>query len=152
MAFDSYHFFQDAVAGKVNEIYDYAPVFDSTGSFKRVSGIDVLINSLRTLLMTPLGYYPFDPEYGSLLYKKLFEMSDTQTLNEIDYEVKARVRRYDNRIKIDSVTISFSPDKKTAIVNVIINRNGITGTVTTVLTAQNTMFGLEDAITAAYNE
>jgi len=152
MAFNSYHFFQDAVAGKINEIYDYAPVFDATGNFKRLSGIGVLINSLRTLLMTPLGYYPFDPEYGSLLYKKLFEPGDAQTLNEIEYEVHGRVKRYDDRIDIDSVSVSFSPNKKTAVVNVIINRNGVKGTVTSILTAQNTMFGLEDAITAAYNE
>ena len=149
---DNYHFFQDKISGKVNEVYDIAPVIDETGNFKSISGIDVLINSVRTLLMTPLGHYPFDPEYGSLLYKKLFEMADNQTLKEIRFEVESRVRRYDARIKIDSVAVNYSNDKKTAIVSVIINRNGVTGKVSAVLNSQNTMFGLEDTITAAYNE
>lgn len=145
---NNYHFFQDQIAGKVNELYDYSPFFDETGNFKRVVGIDVLIQSLRTLLMTPLGHYPFDPEYGSLLYKKLFEMADNQTIEEITYEVKQRVERYDRRIKVSSVEVKYSSDKKTVVVDAIIDRDGVTGKVSTLLNSQNTMFGLEDIITA----
>ena len=148
---NDYHFFQNKISGKVNEIYDFAPVIDETGNFKTISGIDVLIFSLRTLLMTPLGHYPFDPEYGSLLYKKLFEMSDEQTMSEIEYEIKNRVQRYDSRIDIDTVVVKYSSDRKTAVVDVVIKRGDITGKVSAILNAQNTMFGLEDAITAANN-
>ena len=149
---DTYHFFQNTISGKVNEIYDFAPIIDETGSLQLLSGINVVINSIRNLLMTPLGFYPFDPEYGSLLYKQLFEMSDEQTLNQINYEVSARVKRYDDRVIIDSVDVKFSSDKKTAVVNVYINRDGLTGTVNMTLNDQNQIFGLEDSITAAYNE
>ena len=144
----TYQFFQTQISGRVNEIYDYMFIIDGTGDLTRLSGIDVLINSLRNLLLTPLGYYPFDPEYGSLLYKKLFEMSDKITEREIEYEITSRVQRYDKRIKIDKVQITWSNDNKSAIVDVYIDRNGVKGKVSTVLSAQHTMFGIEDEITA----
>lgn len=151
MSDKEYQFFQKQIAGKVKEIYDYMPTIDGTGDLTRVSGINVLINSLRNLLLTPLGYYPFDPEYGSLLYKKLFEPSDEVTAQEIEYEVKDRVVRYDSRIKVEKVQLTWSGDKKTAQVDVIIKRNGITGKLSALLSAQHAMFGIEDEITAESN-
>ena len=147
----NYEFFNTQISGKVNEIYDYAPIIGSTGDLSRLSGIDVLINSLRNLLLTPLGHYPFDPEYGSLLYKKLFEPSDKITEDETKYEVHQRVERYDPRIKIEAVELIWSNDRKTAIVNVHIIRGETKGKVSTILSSQKTMFGIEDEITAAGN-
>lgn len=149
---NNYQFFQTKIAGQNNQIHDYFPSFDESGDFQRIDGINVIIQSIRTLLMTPLGKYPFDPEFGSLLYKQLFEMSDNITYNTIRNEVTTRIKRYDNRVVIDEVVVEFSPDKKTANVSVFINRNGVTGTIDVVLSAQNTMFGLEDEITKACNE
>lgn len=149
---NDYRFFQEKISGKEKEIYDVIPVINSVGDLTMISGIDVIVNSIRNLLLTPLGFYPFDPEYGSLLYQKLFEMSDEQTQSEIVYEVRERVKRYDPRVIIDSVDFSYSSDKKTAVVNVHINRNGIPGKVSAVLTAQKSMFGLEDSLTASWDK
>lgn len=151
MANQNYRFFQNEISGKVDEIYDYVPTIGGEGDFTRINGINVLINSLRNLLLTPLGYYPFDPEYGSLLYKQVFEMSDEQTASTIKSEIESRVRKHDSRIKVDSVNVKYSTDRKTAIVDVIIDRNGVKGKLNTILSAQHAMFGLEDEITAAEN-
>ena len=148
---NDYKFFEDTLSGKQKEIYDIAPVINSVGDFQTLSGINVVINSIRNLLLTPLGFYPFDPEYGSLLYKKLFEPSDTITKEEIVYEVTQRVKRYDDRVKIDRVEVSYTVDRKTAVVDVYINRDGVVGKVSNILNSQQTMFGLEDNITAAWN-
>jgi phage baseplate assembly protein W len=151
MASQNYRFFQNEISGKVDEIYDYVPTIGGNGDLIRISGINVLINSLRNLLLTPLGYYPFDPEYGSLLYKQLFEMADEQTAATIKFEIEQRVRRYDSRIKIDSVNVKYSNERKTAAVDVVIDRNGTKGKLNAILSAQHAMFGLEDEITAAEN-
>ena len=145
---DAQQYFNSQIVGKVNEIYDYHPTVGSDGDLTRLSGINVLINSLRTLLLTPLGYYPFDPEFGSLLYKMLFEPSDKITQQAIEYEVTNRVLRYDPRIRIQTIQFSYSPDKKTISVNVIILRGTETGKVNAILTQQQSMFGAEDSVTA----
>ena len=107
---DSQQFFNSQIMGKSDEIYDYNFVIGGTCDLTRLSGINVLINSLRNLLLTPLGYYPFDPEYGSLLYKKLFEPSDDTTKDEIEYEIRDRVSMYENRVKIINVDCQFTAD------------------------------------------
>jgi len=141
-----YHFFQDKLDGKANQIYDYAPAIGPTGDLKRTEGIDVAIMSIRTLLMTPLGHYPFDPTYGSLLYKKLFEMADGITQSEIEFEVNQRVKSWEDRVKITKVVSQYSNDRKTIVVNVLIERDGVPGTVSVSFDGNNTMFGIEDDI------
>jgi phage baseplate assembly protein W len=149
---DSQQFFNSQIMGKSDEIYDYNFVIGGTGDLTRLSGINVLINSLRNLLLTPLGHYPFDPEYGSLLYKKLFEPSDKITQQSIEYEIKIRVQRYDDRIKIQTVQFTWSKDRKTVSVSVVILRNGVTGKIDVTLSDQQAMFGQEDSITAVNND
>ena len=148
MPADNYRFFKDKIDGKSNQIYDYAPVIGSTGDLTRLEGIDVAIYAIRTLLLTPLGHYPFDPEFGSLLYKKIFEMADTITKDEIEYEVNQRIKQYEDRVEVIKVESYFTPDRKSVIVNVHIDRQGVPGKVSLTFDGNNRMFGLEDDITA----
>jgi uncharacterized protein len=145
---DTNQYFNSQITGKFNEIYDYNTIIGSDGDFTRLSAINVLINSVRNLLLTPLGSYPFDPEYGSLLYKMLFEPSDSITQQQLLSEVKNRIQRYDPRVNIETIKFSYSNDKKTVSVNVIIIRGSVTGKVDIVLSEQQAMFGMEDSITA----
>ncbi len=145
---ERYHFFEKEINGKSDEIYDYAPKFDSTGDFQRIKGIDVAIYAIRNLLLTPLGHYPFDPEYGSLLYKKIFEMADSVSRHEIEYECKTRIRQYEKRVKIKKVDVGYGYDRKTVIVNIHIERDGVEGDISLSFDDNNRMFGLEDDITA----
>ena len=147
MAINNYQLFQTQIAGKSDKIIDIVPVLNSTGDWATVEDINALINFIRNLLLTPLGYYPFDPEFGSLLYKQLFEMADDITKDKIRYEVEARVKKYVPLAKIIDVQVSMSNNKKLAVVNVIIDRNGIKGKVEVILSARQAMFGLEDNIT-----
>ena len=84
---------------------DVLPIIGATGDLKEVTGKDATINYIRNLLMTPLGYYPFDPNYGSLLYKQLFEMNDEISESEIKYEVKDRVEENIPGVHVDTVTL-----------------------------------------------
>ncbi len=97
---------------------DIFPIIDSHGDFKELTGKDAIITAIRNLLMTPLGRYPFDPNYGSLLYKQVFEPMDEITYENIRYEVKDRIEQYEDRVTVEKVVIQYSPDKKTAYVNV----------------------------------
>jgi phage baseplate assembly protein W len=144
---DRYRYFENHIKGQNDQIFDYAPTFGPTGDLDRISGIDVVVVAVRTLLLTPLGYYPFDPQYGSLLYKKLFEPSDSVTIEEIKYEIESRISQYENRAKIEDILIKYTPDKKSVIINVILKRGDLKGTVSLSFNENNRMFGLEDELT-----
>ena len=113
-----YKAFEISRIGDNGRARDIMPVIDSNGDFKEITGKDALIQSVRNLLMTPLGFYPFDPTYGSLLYKQLFEMNDAITEDTIKYEVKDRVEEFDERIKVETVSIKRDDKTKSVIVNV----------------------------------
>ena len=137
-------FFDKYIKGRVDEIYDYQPVISESGDFKRLEGIDSVVNQIRNLLLTPLGHYPFDPNYGSLLYEQLFELADAATANTIKYECKQRVEMYVPKITVEKVDVTLFNDKKGFKVEVYINREGVKGKVSLILPSQQTMFGLED--------
>ena len=140
--------FDKYLSGRYGEIYDYSPIIDSTGDFQQLSGIDVCIRAIRNLLLTPLGQYPFDPAYGSLLYKKLFEFSDSVTTSEIIFEVKTRIKQFEDRITVQDVKLVWFEGMKGCQVDVYIDRNGVGGKVSVTLDSnQYSMFGLEDKVT-----
>lgn len=141
---NSVAFFDKYIKGRINEIYDYQPVIAESGDFKRLEGINSIINQVRNLLLTPLGHYPFDPEYGSLLYQQIFEMADETTINAIKYECKQRVEMYVPKISVEDVSVTPFSNGKGFKVDVQINREGVKGKVSLVLPSQNNMFGLED--------
>ena len=141
---NSVAFFDKYIKGRIDEIYDYQPVIAESGNFKRLEGIDCIINQVRNLLLTPLGHYPFDPNYGSLLYEQLFELADDITINRIKHECKYRVEMYVPKISVEKVDVVVFNDKKGFTVNVHINREGVKGKASLILPGQQTMFGLED--------
>lgn len=114
--------FDEAVTGQKDIVHDYRDVIASGGDFKKITGTAALINSIRNLLLTPLGSYPFDPEYGSLLYKKIFDPADEQSRSEIEYEVKDRILSFHNEVRILSTQIEYFTNQKGFTVSLKIKR------------------------------
>ncbi len=98
--------------------HDFIPYISSIGDFKRIRNIDVILNSWNNILLTPLGSYLYDPNYGSNLYKLVFEPADSGTVESIKQEVETRIRNYDSRGEILGVTVVMLPNKKGFNVNV----------------------------------
>lgn len=116
----TYKTFQKLQKGQANTFYDIYPVIDETGDWKVLTDKDVIINSIKTLLLTPLGRYPFDPQFGSLLYKQIFELSDTVTQDIIKYEVTDRIEMYNDKVKVKDVKIFFDTTNKVCRLDVYI--------------------------------
>ena len=72
--------FKKNVVGSGNKIADYTCKLSSSGEFKRISDLEAILNSWNNILLTPKRTYDHDPEYGSDLYKFVFEPSDEQVI------------------------------------------------------------------------
>lgn len=129
--------------GTYNVYTDYTSSLAPEGDFLKIGGTSVLITSIRNLLLTPIGSYPFDPTYGSDLYKKVFEPADQFTEEEIKTEVVDRIRQYDNRIRITDVTTEFYSNKKGFRINVMIKNNAVVTNVSVDIT-ENVGFSIEE--------
>jgi|GEM_PF-988991 len=104
--------FSKTVVGSDSKLADYKSKIASSGDFKRISDIHVILNSWSNILTTPRRTYMFDPEYGSDLYKLIFEPADETTQQAIIDEVVSVLRRYDNRARINDINVEFLPNRK----------------------------------------
>jgi phage baseplate assembly protein W len=116
--------FNQTVAGSRSAVSDYISTVAPVGDFKRIEGIEVILNSWNNILITAKRSYIFDPEYGSNLYKLVFEPADNVTQEKIRQEVITTIQRYDDRATIKDVTISYLPNKKGFQVNIDVEYKG----------------------------
>ena len=104
--------FNQAVVGSESKLGDYKSIISNKGDFKRIQDIHVILNSWNNIIVTPKRSYMFDPEYGSNLYKLVFEPADEKTQEQIVNEIVNVIRRYDDRAKINDVSVTFLPNRK----------------------------------------
>ncbi len=104
--------FRENSVGSESKISDYFQTIYPSGDFKRVSDINVILNSWNNILLTPLRSYTFDPEYGSELIKMIFEPADEETKEKIIDEIHYRLMMYDSRAEIEQINVQFLSNKK----------------------------------------
>ncbi|MHA1816072.1 MAG: GPW/gp25 family protein [Candidatus Heimdallarchaeaceae archaeon] len=125
--------FNEAVAGSNSKLADYTSKVAAKGDFRRINNIEVLISSWNNILITPRRTYMFDPDYGSDLYKMVFEPADEITVEKVVEEVTTTLLRYDDRATIENVNVTFFTNQKGFSVAVDVNYQGDTGQLAVVV-------------------
>jgi len=104
--------FNKTVVGSNEKDADYQSKIVTSGDFKRVENIEAILSSWSNILITPKRTYQYDPEYGSDLYKLIFEPADQSTEEEIIEEVVEALRTYDPRATVKNVSVTFLTTRK----------------------------------------
>jgi phage baseplate assembly protein W len=125
--------FNEAVAGSNSKLADYTSKVAAAGDFKRITNIEVIVSSWNNILITPRRTYQWDPEYGSNLYKMVFEPADDITVNKVIDEVTNTLLRYDDRANIQNVDVTFFKNLKGFSVAVDVSYEGETGQLQVVI-------------------
>jgi len=102
--------FRKNIVGSRSRITDYMPLISSSGDFSRVSNIKAILNSWNNILLTQTRTYVGNPEYGSDLYKYVFEPADDITAESIKDEIQYRLMLYDDRALLTNIEVSFMND------------------------------------------
>jgi phage baseplate assembly protein W len=110
--------FNQNVVGSKGFISDFLPIISSSGDFTRVTELSVIISSWNNILLTPLRTYVYDPDYGSELYKYVFDQNDDETVDDIKEEVRYRLTKFDDRAVITNIEVIFMRDRKGFTVNI----------------------------------
>ena len=80
--------FQSEVVGSAGRLVDFTSVISSKGDFSKLKNLNVILQSWSNILNTPTGSYTWDPEYGSDLYKYVFEPADQITSKSLKEEIR----------------------------------------------------------------
>ena len=67
--------------------------------------------SLKLLLMSRTGETPFFPEFGSRIYRLLFEPIDPITTRLLQHEIQSTIDAYEPRVNIRQLTVTPSSDE-----------------------------------------
>ena len=121
--------FKSSVIGSDNRIADYDCVISPKGDFTRIEGINVILNSWMNILRTPLATYDHDPEYGSELYRYIFEPADDITRERIDHVIRNQLLKFEDRASIESITIDFLTNGKGFSVSIVASYRGETESI-----------------------
>lgn len=116
--------FNKEVVGSRGRIADYLSKISSKGDFARTTNINVILTSWNNILLTPRRSYTWDPDYGSDLYKMVFEPADNETVERIKDEVATQLMIYDDRAKITNIDITFLSNLKGFDVTLNVNYMG----------------------------
>lgn len=116
--------FNQSAKGSGEQDIDYIAKITSKGDFERITDINTILNSWNNILLTPKGTYPYDPQYGSDLYKMVFEPLDEATSNRIQQETIVVLQEYDNRAEIESVNVTFFRNQKGFNLDLVVRYEG----------------------------
>jgi phage baseplate assembly protein W len=95
------------------EIYSdlaFNPTLNSFGDASKVINLDSIKQSVKSIVLTPLGSRLFDPGFGCTATSYLFELIDDTTATSIESSIKNALNTYENRIVINFVKVNVDPD------------------------------------------
>lgn len=119
--------FKKNIVGSQNRITDYTSVISSSGDFSRINNVQAILNSWNNILLTQVRSYVANPEYGSNLYKFVFDPLDDDTIESIKDEIRYRLMLYDDRALLTNIDISYSMNGHGFVVDIDLEYKGETG-------------------------
>ena len=128
--------FQRSIIGSKGEISDYVAIISSKGDFSRVDNIQAVLTSWNNILQTPTRSYNYNPEYGSDLYKYVFEPADEITIEAIKDEIRYRLMRYDNRARVTNIDVEYQSNGKGFTLHIDLKYKDVDGRLTTTINEQ----------------
>jgi uncharacterized protein len=79
----------------------------ASGAIALVSHDQELRESIRLILGTAYGERPMRPEFGCGIHDLVFAPSNSTTAGEAAYEVRRSLNRWEPRIEVDEVKVSY---------------------------------------------
>lgn len=92
---------------------------DATGGIAMVSGEREIVEGIRLILETSPGERPRRPEFGCAVHDLVFAPADAATAGQIAYEVRVALERWEPRITLTDVVVSFAEaDQGTLLIDI----------------------------------
>ncbi len=88
---------------------------DATGGIALVSREREIEEAIRLILGTAPGERPMRPDFGCRIHDYVFASADGTTASAIAAEVKAALRRWEPRIEVEDVVVSFDAKDPTVM-------------------------------------
>lgn len=88
---------------------------DANGGIALVSSEREIQEAIRVIVSTSPGERPMRPEFGCRIHEYVFSPADSSTANAIGAEVRDALQRWEPRIDVEDVLVSFDPADPTTL-------------------------------------
>jgi phage baseplate assembly protein W len=86
------------VSGEVYRDVSFSFVHPATGDVLVSTDLDAIRNSIKNIILTPIGTRPFFPIFGTRVTSLLFELADPQTERILEDEIVNGITRWETRV------------------------------------------------------
>ena len=87
------------------------PITAGTGGFfTKTDGAATVMSGLKQLLLTNKGERVMRPDFGTSLRRRVFEPYNEETKSNLDEELRFIIKKYEPRVNIIQLEISFEPN------------------------------------------
>jgi phage baseplate assembly protein W len=93
---------------------DFPLRFDQRGHISLVGGIANVERAIHLIIGTAYGERPMRPEFGCGIHSLVFETPSPELSTQIQAQVTASLQRWETRIDVVTVQVSFDNDNTTA--------------------------------------
>jgi phage baseplate assembly protein W len=101
----------EPVAGNVYVDVSYTFIHPATNDILVSSDIDAIKNSIKNIVLTPIGTRPFAPNFGTRVGNLLFELADGGTATLIKNEILEGITKYEKRVSNVVVAVADNSDR-----------------------------------------
>jgi phage baseplate assembly protein W len=88
---------------------------DATGGVALIAREREIEEAIRLVLGTSPGERPMRPEFGCRIHEYVFSPADSSTANAIGADVRDALLRWEPRIEVEDVLVSFDPTDPTTL-------------------------------------
>lgn len=107
------------VAGPIYRDLSFSFIHPGTGDILPATDVEAIKNSVKNIVLTPLGSRPFLPEFGTRVASALFELADEQTAAFIKDEISNGIRKWESRVSNLNVQVSDDADRNSYRVTIV---------------------------------
>ena len=88
---------------------------DATGGIALVAREHEIEEAIRLILGTAPGERPMRPDFGCRINDFVFDSADGRTAHDVSIEVRRSLARWEPRIEVEDVVVSFDPSNQTVL-------------------------------------
>jgi phage baseplate assembly protein W len=100
------------------------------GDIYKKTDVGAILQAVRTILLTNRYEKPFQPLFGSDIYSRLFEMTDSISEQRVIESISRNISAFEPRVNVLDVEFSRSSDGLSIELNVVLQIQNLTEPVT----------------------
>lgn len=106
------------ISGEVYRDVSFTFIHPASGDVVVSTDLEAIKNSIKNIILTPIGSRPFFPDFGTRVTNLLFELADPQTERILEDEIITGIMRWERRVTNVRAIVNDYSERNTYVVTI----------------------------------